>query len=66
MYSKALRRHTALQVQRSAGPTQAASFEWLERVAERAGPVGSDENVCVAENTFTTLYSYNSQHSIVK
>ena len=41
-------RHTALQVQRSAGPTQAASFEWLERVAAQ----GRDENV--AENTFTT------------
>lgn len=48
MYSKALRRYTALQVQRSAGPTQAASSEWLERVAAQ----GRDENV--AENTFTT------------
>jgi hypothetical protein len=52
MYSKALRRYTALQVQRSAGPTQAASFEWLERVAVQ-GRIGC-ENVCVAENTFTT------------
>ena len=50
MYSKALRRHTALQVQRLAGPTQAASFEWLERVAAQ----GRDAEQSVAENTFTT------------
>lgn len=40
MYSKALRRHTALQVQCSAGPRQAVSSEWLERVAAQ----GRDEN----------------------
>ena len=40
MYSKALRRHTALQVQRLAGPTQAVSSEWLERVAVEGGRAG--------------------------
>ena len=39
MFSKALRRHsTAFQVQRSVGPTQAASSEWLKRVAAQGQP----------------------------